>query len=84
MAVANSIGSKDTLNEDVDKFLKYCMSKDSSKVSSLSIILDSYKQNSIKQMTQLESKRRNRMKRLHHEYETKEFSKCKLVQFSSK
>ena len=37
-----------------DKFLKYCMPKDSSRINSLSIIFDSYKENSIKQMTQLE------------------------------
>ena len=34
-------------------FLKYCMPKDSSRVNSISIILDSYKQNSIKQIRQL-------------------------------
>ena len=55
MAAVNSIGSKkDTWKEYADKFLKYCMPKDSSRVNSLSIIFDSYKQNSIKQMTQLE------------------------------
>ena len=49
MAAVNSIVSKDTWKEYADEFLKYCMPKDSSRVNSLSIIFDSYKQNSIKQ-----------------------------------
>ena len=48
MAAVNSIVSKDTWKEYADEFLKYCMPKDSSRVNSLSIIFDSYKQNSIK------------------------------------
>ena len=54
MAAVNSIGSKDTWKEYADKFLKYCMAKDSSRVKIISMIFDFYKQNSIKQMMQLE------------------------------
>ena len=42
MAAVNSIGSKDTWNEYADKFFKYCMPKDSSRVKILSMIFDSY------------------------------------------
>ena len=54
MAAINSIWSKDTWKEYPDKFLRYYMQKDLSRVNSLSIIFDSYKQNSIKKMMQLE------------------------------
>ena len=54
MVAINSIASKDTWKEYADEFLKHYMPKDSSSVNSLSIIFDSYKQNSIKQMTQFE------------------------------
>ena len=53
MVAIYSIASEDTWKEYADEFLKHCMPKDSSRVNSLSIIFDSYKQNSIKQMTHL-------------------------------
>ena len=84
MAAANSIGSKNTWKEYADEFLKYCMPKDSSRVNSLSIIFDSYKQNSIKQMTQLERAGEEIGRNVYITNMTQDASKCRLVQFYSK
>lgn len=49
-AVIIAVKTRDTWKEYANDFLKYCMPKDITKIRKLHIVLDSYRDSSIKQM----------------------------------
>ena len=81
MAAIMAVKVKETWQEYAHSFLEYCMPKNTSKVGKLFIVFDSYRNSSIKQLTQL---RRGTPGETYYQYKTKNAKIWRLEQFFEK